>query len=65
MGNMTKNLPSRAKLGLHGIQAVLIFIAWSITIALLVQSGSSGSGPKFYFAMVREPVRRIPFSALP
>ncbi|KAI9850926.1 MAG: hypothetical protein M1838_004812 [Thelocarpon superellum] len=41
----------RAKTALHGVQGLLIFIAWAITIAILVAQGPTDGRPRWYFAV--------------
>ncbi|KAI9762665.1 MAG: hypothetical protein M4579_000283 [Chaenotheca gracillima] len=41
----------KAKTGAHVVQGLFIFIAWAITIAVLVNKGPTDGRTKFYFAL--------------
>jgi hypothetical protein len=43
----------RTKACLHGVQALLIFIAACLTLAVYTTEGSTGSEIGFFFAVVR------------
>ena len=43
----------RCKAVAHGLQALMVFIAGCIMLAVFTKDGSTGSPSKYYFAMVR------------
>lgn len=42
----------KVKAGLHATQALFIFIAWALTIAVLTRDGGIGGQTWFYFVLV-------------
>lgn len=43
----------RTKNVIHAIQALAIFVAWAITIAILTKGGKTDGRIWYYFALVR------------
>ncbi|CZT21416.1 uncharacterized protein RCC_07279 [Ramularia collo-cygni] len=48
---LPQNKLQRAKAALHGIQAVLVFVAGCLTLAVMTKSGGYGGQTGFYFAL--------------
>ena len=46
------NYLQKGKNALHGLQGLVIFLAWAITIAILVKEGPSDGRTKYFFALV-------------
>lgn len=46
----------KAKALSHGVQALFIFVAGCLALAILTKSGNHGGQIGFYFALVRLPV---------
>lgn len=46
------NYLHKGKNALHGLQGLLIFLGWALTIAILVKEGPSDSRTKYFFALV-------------
>lgn len=50
--DLSKNILTRSKTGFHAAQALLIFIAWALTLAVLIQAGNTDGRTKWFFTMV-------------
>ncbi|KAI4202911.1 MAG: hypothetical protein LQ346_001884 [Caloplaca aetnensis] len=48
---LPQNLLQKSKVVLHGIQGLVVFLAWAITIAVFTKPGSTDGRTKFYFAL--------------
>lgn len=46
------NYLHKGKNALHGLQGLVIFLGWALTIAILVKEGPSDSRTKYFFALV-------------
>ncbi len=46
------NYLQKGKNALHGLQGLVIFLGWALTIAVLVKSGRSDGRTKYFFALV-------------
>lgn len=46
------NKLGKVKAGLHATQALFIFIAWALTIAVLTRNGGTGGQTWFFFILV-------------
>lgn len=42
----------KIKIGIHAVQALLVFVAGCLTLAVMTKSGSFGGETGFYFALV-------------
>ena len=52
ISSLPDGLLQNIKTGIHALQALLVSIAWILTIAVLTKSGVTGSATKFYFFLV-------------
>jgi hypothetical protein len=52
ISSIPDGLLRKIKTGIHGLQALLVSIAWILTLAVLTKSGVTGSATKFYFFLV-------------
>ena len=48
---MSNNL-QRGKNAIHGLQALIIFISWVLTIAVFTKTGQTDGRSKYYFTLV-------------
>ncbi|KAL8725428.1 MAG: hypothetical protein Q9166_007360 [cf. Caloplaca sp. 2 TL-2023] len=48
---LPENLLQKTKIVLHGIQGVVIFLSWAITIAIFTKDGSTDGRIKYFFAL--------------
>ncbi|KAL8995400.1 MAG: hypothetical protein Q9188_006825 [Gyalolechia gomerana] len=48
---LPENLLQKTKIALHGVQGLVIFLAWAITIAIFTKPGSTDGRTKFFFAL--------------
>lgn len=46
-------LQQKGKSYIHGLQGLIIFLAWALTIAVFTKSGKTDGRTKFYFVLVR------------
>lgn len=46
------NALQRAKNVIHGIQGLVIFLAWAVTIAVFTRSGKTDGRTKYFFTLV-------------
>lgn len=46
------NALQRAKNIVHGIQGLVIFLAWAVTIGVFTKSGKTDGRTKYFFALV-------------
>ena len=49
------NVLQRSKNVVHGLQGLVIFLAWAITIAVFIKKGKTDGRSKFFFALVTIP----------
>lgn len=42
----------KGKTAIHGLQALVIFLAWALTMAILIQTGPTDGRTKYFFALV-------------
>ncbi|KAI4267535.1 MAG: hypothetical protein L6R38_008216 [Xanthoria sp. 2 TBL-2021] len=45
------NILQKSKIVLHGVQGLVIFLAWAITIAIFTKDGSTDGRVKYFFAL--------------
>ncbi|KAL8713632.1 MAG: hypothetical protein Q9225_006733, partial [Loekoesia sp. 1 TL-2023] len=48
---LPENLLPKVKVALHGVQGLVIFLAWAVTIAIFTKPGSTDGRTKFFFAL--------------
>ncbi|KAL8854137.1 MAG: hypothetical protein Q9221_001059 [Calogaya cf. arnoldii] len=48
---LPENILQKSKIVLHGVQGLVIFLAWAITIAIFTKDGSTDGRVKYYFAL--------------
>lgn len=46
-------LQHKGKSYIHGLQGLIIFLAWALTIAVFTKDGKTDGRTKYYFALVR------------
>ncbi|KAL8989663.1 MAG: hypothetical protein Q9169_008311, partial [Polycauliona sp. 2 TL-2023] len=49
---LPENILPKAKIVLHGIQGLVIFLSWAIIISIFTKDGSTDGRIKYYFALV-------------
>ena len=49
-------LTQRTKNVVHGIQALIIFLAWAVTIAVFTKDGKTDGRTKYFFILVSTPL---------
>lgn len=47
------NILQKTKVGLHGVQGLVIFLAWAIIISIFTKDGSTDGRVKYFFALVQ------------
>lgn len=47
------SLQHKGKSYIHGIQGLIVFLAWALTIAVFTKDGKTDGRTKYYFALVR------------
>lgn len=54
---LPQNYLHKGKNALHGLQGLVIFLGWALTIAILVKDGPSDGRTKYFFALVSAQAR--------
>lgn len=52
------SLQQKGKNYIHGLQGLIIFLAWALTIAVFTKTGNTDGRTKFYFVLVRNMVQK-------
>lgn len=47
------SLQLKGKSYIHGLQGLIIFLAWALTIAVFTKDGKTDGRTKYYFVLVR------------
>ena len=58
------SLQHKGKNYIHGLQGLIIFLAWALTIAVFTKTGKTDGRTKYYFVLVRNMVQKSQSSRL-
>lgn len=56
--NLSAHQLQRTKNAIHGVQGLVIFIAWAVTIAVFTKDGNSDGRSKYFFVLVSTAANR-------